>query len=32
VPYDQLPPAQKAKDYVFLAIVRELSPLLENIR
>lgn len=26
VPYDQLPPEQKAKDYLFLAVVRELAP------
>lgn len=26
VAYDELPPAQKAKDYIFLAVVRELSP------
>jgi RyR domain len=25
VPYDELPPAQKAKDYIFLAIVREMT-------
>jgi len=25
VPYDQLPPAQKAKDYIFLAVVRAMS-------
>lgn len=25
VPYDQLPPAQKAKDYIFLAIVRAIA-------
>lgn len=25
VPYDKLPPAQKAKDYIFLATVRELA-------
>ena len=25
VPYDELPPAQKAKDYIFLAIVRSLA-------
>ncbi len=25
VPYDELPPSQKAKDYIFLAIVRELA-------
>lgn len=24
VPYDELPPSQKAKDYLFLAVVREL--------
>lgn len=24
VPYDELPPAQKAKDYIFLAVVRSL--------
>jgi RyR domain len=24
VPYDELPPSQKAKDYIFLAVVREL--------
>lgn len=24
VPYDELPPAQKAKDYIFLAVVRAL--------
>lgn len=28
VPYDQLPASQKAKDYIFLAIVRELAPAL----
>ena len=26
VPYEELPPAQKAKDYIFLAIVRALGP------
>lgn len=26
VPYDELPAAQKAKDYVFLAVVRQLAP------
>lgn len=26
VPYDELPPAQKAKDYLFLAVVRSLAP------
>lgn len=26
VPYDELPPAQKAKDYLFLAVVRMLAP------
>lgn len=30
VPYDELPPSQKAKDYIFLAIVRELAPILER--
>jgi len=25
VAYDELPPSQKAKDYIFLAVVRELS-------
>lgn len=32
VPYDELPPSQKAKDYVFLAIVRELAPILEKVQ
>lgn len=26
VPYDELPPAQKAKDYLFLGVVRALIP------
>lgn len=26
VPYDELPPAQKAKDYLFLGVVRALLP------
>lgn len=26
VPYEQLPPEQKAKDYLFLAVVRALAP------
>jgi hypothetical protein len=32
VPYDELPPSQKAKDYLFLATVRQMAPLLESDR